>query len=88
MNFSSYMNRSSCDLRLGFDVYQNIIAAATDDARVQVFDANDGTELQLRPSIRTPLPRQACCLRLADGNHTKGLRLFVPAGETVEEWAW
>jgi len=92
LSFPTYRNRDLNGLAVGFDVRRDLIAAGTDEGRVQVFDGCTGQELQMGTGVglgERKLGGSARCLRLVGDEDGEGeVRLFVAAGESVEEWAW
>lgn len=73
-------------LSIGLDVHRNLVAAATDDRRVQIFDVKKGAELV--SGIKS-LDENAPCVRFVDEqNSGNGLKLMVAAGESIHGWAF
>lgn len=76
-------------MEAGFDVNGDLIAAATADRRVQLFNVRSGREVQMGSgsSGMGTLECQARCIKFVEdeGQQTK---LFVAAGSVVEEWSW
>ncbi len=75
-------------MHAGFDVHGDLIAAATADCRVQLFNVRSGREVKMGKIERQgPLKRQARCLKFveAEGEMTK---LYVASGGQLQEWSW
>ena len=71
---------------IGLDVHRNLVAAATDDRRVQIFDVKKGVEL--KSGIKN-LGANAACVRFVDEQRSRdGLKVMVAAGPAIEEWAF
>lgn len=92
LSFPAYRNQDLNGTAVGFDVKGDLVAAGTDDEKVQLFDAGTGRELQAGTGGRLgqeKLAGTARCVKLVDGaawgNETS---LYVAAGDTLEEWAW
>lgn len=92
LSFPGYRNRDLNGLAVGFDVKGSLIAAGTDDERVQVLDGGTGLELQTGAGGglgREKLAGTARCVKLTDGaDRGEEIRLYVAAGANIEEWAW
>ena len=83
--FPTYRNNVSNHLSVGLDVHRNLVAAATDDRRVQIFDVKKGAELV--SGIKN-LSGNAACVRFVDEQKSgDGLKLMVAAGESIDAWA-
>lgn len=92
LGFPAYRNQDLNGTAVGFDVKGDLIAAGTDDEKVQLFDAGTGRELQAGPGgglSREKLMGTARCVKIVDGeawgNETS---LYIAAGDRLEEWAW
>lgn len=73
-------------LSVGLDVHRNLVAAATDDKRVQIFDVKNGVELA---SGMKNLAVNAACVKFVDEQRSgNGLKLMVAAGPKIEGWAF
>lgn len=73
-------------LSIGLDVHRNLVAAATDDRRVQIFDVKKGVELE---SAIKSLVENAACVRFVDEQSSgNGLKLMVAAGASIDGWAF
>ena len=71
---------------IGLDVHRNLVAAATDDGRVQIFDVKKGMEL--KSGIKN-LCANAACVRFVDEQRSMdGLKVMVAAGPVIEEWSF
>ncbi|MCJ1224230.1 hypothetical protein MMC12_000874 [Toensbergia leucococca] len=101
LTFPAYTNIAHATPSLGFDVSptHNILAAATDDQRVQLFDGATGTEMRIGGQqnvgeeglLSGNVEGLARCLRFVDASRSRrreGLGLLVGIGGRVEEWAW
>lgn len=92
LNFQGYRNRDLNGIAVGFDVKGYLIAAGTDDGRVQLFDGGTGRELQTGTAGRLgreKLAGTARCVKLVDGaDQGQEIRLCVAAGPNIDEWAW
>lgn len=73
----------------GFDVHKNLIAAATADQRVQLFDVNSGKELRMK-QIENEGPKggQKRCVRFGADDGGKPLKLYVSSQKAVQEWSY
>jgi len=90
--FPGYRNRDMNGMAVGFDVKGTLIAAGTDDERVQIFDGGTGRELQAGAGGRLgrdKLGGTARCVKFVGaaewGDET---RLYIAAGTKLEEWTW
>ena len=73
-------------LSIGLDVRHNLVAAATDDKRVQIFDVKKGVELGC--GIKS-LGANAPCVRFVDEESSgDGLKLMVAVGPRINAWAF
>ena len=93
VDFPTYKNCDRSGLHVGLDVLRDqLIAVGTDDEKVQVFDAGSGREVDVGTGGvlgRSSLGGLARCLRFVDGEGTReGTRLYVAAGDAIQEWAW
>ena len=71
---------------IGLDVHNNLVAAATDDRRVQIFDVKQAVEL--KSGIKT-FGANAACVRFVNKQRSgDGLNLMVAAGPEIDEWAF
>ena len=71
---------------VGLDVHRNLIAAASDDGRVQIFDIKKGVELV--SGIKN-LGANAPCVKFVDEQRSgNGLKVLVGAGSRIESWAF
>ena len=84
--FPTYRNNVLSHHSIGLDVHTNLVAAATDDRRVQIFDVKQGVEL--KSGIKT-FGANAACVRFVDEQRSGvGLKLMVAAGPKIDEWAF
>ncbi|KAF6221607.1 hypothetical protein HO133_001573 [Letharia lupina] len=84
--FPAYRNNALNHLSIGLDLHRNLVAAATDDGRVQIFDVKKGVELECR--IKN-LGANAACVRFVDEQRSgNGLKLMVAAGPRIDGWAF
>ena len=68
----------------GLDVHRNLVAAATDDGRVQIFDVKRGLELD---SGVKDLDSNATCVRFVDEKMSgSALKLMVATSNTMNEF--
>lgn len=92
VSFPTYRNRDLNGIAVGFDVCGDLVAAGTDDQRVQVFDLGSGKELQVGMGGelgRRDLGGPVRCLRFVEGEgKPEGMKLFVATWRGIEEWAW
>lgn len=71
---------------IGLDVHNNLVTAATDDRRVQIFDVKQGVELKF--GIK-PFGVNAACVRFVNEQRSgDGLNLMVAAGPNIDVWAF
>ena len=71
---------------IGLDVHNNLVTAATDDRRVQIFNVKQGVELKF--GIKA-FGANAACVRFVNEQRSRGgLNLMVAAGPNVDEWAF
>ena len=84
--FPSYCNDLSSPHSTGLDVHHNLVAAATDDGRVQIFDVKKGVEL--KSEIHNGL-RNYTCVRFVDEQRSgEGLKLMAGAGSGIQWWSF
>ncbi|KAL9607206.1 MAG: hypothetical protein Q9167_007858 [Letrouitia subvulpina] len=92
LTFSEHKNLSTLRPQLGFDVHQNLVAAATDDKSFYIFDTVSGQVLPIGGSYEWSgsLEGLARCIKFVDddGGWGDGLRLLVAHGGRIDEWAW
>lgn len=75
-------------MHAGFDVHGDLIAAATADCRVQLFNVRAGREVIMgKIERRGPLDGQARCLKFAE-EEGKMMKLYVASGGQMQEWSW
>ncbi|KAL9131756.1 MAG: hypothetical protein Q9175_006680, partial [Cornicularia normoerica] len=87
--FPSYENLALGHLATGFDVYGDLIAAVTDDARIKIWDVRSGFELKQARWRSLKPTGDAVCVRFVDGgNDREGVSLMAAAGATITEFAW
>ncbi|MCJ1276180.1 hypothetical protein MMC21_003985 [Puttea exsequens] len=92
LQFQGYQNWDM-GVKLGFDVSQGLIAAATDLRRVKIFDVSSGAELRDVGKFRRERFRGGSrCLRFSSGEDCEderaGRRLLVASQGVLEEWGW
>ena len=84
-SFPTYRNslftRSSA-----LDVHENLVAAATGDGRVQIFDVRKGVEL--RSGIKNDYEHYKCVKFVDQQESGEALKLMVAAGERIEWWSF
>lgn len=73
----------------GFDVHGDLIAAATADGRVQLFNVHSGKELRMRRIENQEGPRggQKRFLKFVE-DEGQPIKLYVASDGAVEEWSW
>ncbi len=70
----------------GLDVHHNLVAATTDNGRVQIFDVRKRGELASNIKY---LDRNPACVKFVDDEASRhGLKLIVAAGDRIESWAF
>ena len=75
-------------MHAGFDVHADLIAAATADRRVQLFNVRTGKEvIMTQIEKQCPLKGQARCLKFAE-DEGEAMKLYVALGSVVQEWSW
>lgn len=83
IRFPSYQNLGMGHLAAGFDTHGDLIAAATDDGRVIIWDGQSASELKEEKW------NKATCLKFIDEPETpKVLRLMGTAGQSIVGLAW
>lgn len=86
LSFSSYRNEGRPGTCVGFDVCNGVIAASSDQGIVQLFDCNEGNELESSIEAYSQPPRS---LRFVKGDGTcEAMRLVVATEDEIEEWGW
>lgn len=92
LTFPAYRNKDRNGVAVGFDIYRDLIAAGTDDGRVQIFDGGTGKEVDVGvvgALGKRKLKGLARCLKFVGGEETgEGVRLLVSSAGGIEEWAW
>lgn len=91
VGFPGYRNRDFNGLAVGFDVCGNLVAAGTDEGRVQIFDGASGREVLVGVGgdLGEELGGPARCLRFVEGEEGReGRKLFVAGPKGIEQWAW
>ncbi|KAL8952647.1 MAG: hypothetical protein Q9222_001453 [Ikaeria aurantiellina] len=84
--FATYRNKDHAYPKLGLDVHRNLVAAGTDDRKVQIFDVRSGKELNaMTASIEEE--RRARWIKFVD-DEEKGLQLLVANSAQIDRWAW
>ena len=84
--FPTYRNNLLTHQPTGLDVHQNLLAAATDDGRVQLFDVKKGVELSSGISARFG---NYTCVRFVDEQRSgEALKLMVATGPMIEWWSF
>ncbi|KAI4212045.1 MAG: hypothetical protein LQ351_005227 [Letrouitia transgressa] len=90
--FSEHKNMATLRPQLGFDVHQNLVAAATDDNSLHIFDTVSGQALPIGGSRewRGYLEGPARCIEFVDDDRDwgDGLRLLVAQGNQIDHLAW
>jgi propanediol dehydratase large subunit len=72
----------------GFDVHGDLIAAATADQRVQLFNVRTGKEVKMGQGEGvSQLSGQARCVKFAE-DEGQMLKLYVSSQGTVQELSW
>ena len=84
--FSTYHNNLLTHQSNGLDVHGNLVAAATDDRRVQIFDVKQGVELNTR--IRDVFAKFSCVRFVDEQMSGEGLKLMVAAGSRIDWWTF
>ena len=88
VTFPEYKNEATVAPSLGFDVHRKLVAAATDDRRFLIFDANTGREAhQVKEADK--LDGLARCIKFVDdAREGDQPRLLVGHGVKFDEWGW
>ena len=88
MTFRTVGGPVASHLNNGFDVQGDLIAAATADCRVQLFNVRTGREVVMtRIQKKDPLAGQARCIRFGkDESQTR--KLYVASCAVLQEWSW
>ena len=84
--FPTYRNNLSIHQSAGLDVHQNMLAAATDDGRVQIFDIRKGVELS--SGISNDFENYTCVRFVDEQTSGEALKLMVAKGPRVEWWSF
>ena len=84
--FSTYRNNLSSHHSSGLDVHQNLMAAATDDGRVQIFDVRKGVELS--SGISNDFENYTCVRFIDERTSGEALKLMVAMGPRIECWSF
>ena len=84
--FPTYHNTLSSPLSTGLDVHQNIVAAVTDDRRVQIFDVKKGVELS--SGIRKARENYTCVRFVDEQTSGEALKLMVATGPRIDRWSF
>lgn len=91
LSFPTYRNQDLNGVAVGFDVKEDLIAAGTDNESVQLFDAATGRELPAGNGgglSSRKLTGTARCVKFVESLEKEEMRLYVAAGENIEEWTW
>ena len=93
LDFPTYRNYDRSAMQVGLDVWRDrLIAVGTDDEKVQVFDAGTGKQVDVGIGGQLGQKRLggfARCLKFVEGEgKSEGMRLYVAAGDEIQEWAW
>ena len=84
--FPTYRNTMLGHISTGLDVHRNLVAATTDDRRVQIFDVKKGVELV--PGIRN-LNANAASIKFVDEQRSgNGLKLLVASGPRIDSYGF
>lgn len=72
----------------GFDVHGDLIAAATGDCRVQLFNVGSGKEVRMkRIEQQVPTGGLKRCVKFAE-DEGQMMKLYVASQGSVQEWSW
>ena len=96
MRFPNYKNKAHTCEAIGFDICPtlNLIATATDDERVLLFNAGTGEQLESRASDHNyplrKLPTAFKCIRFVHHGWTsrRSPKIAVATLEGLKEWTW
>ena len=81
--YRTYHNKSSNHLEAGLDVHGNLVASATDNSTVQIFDVKRGLELE----SDIGLGNDAVCVRFVEEKMSRsGLKLMAASDCTMNEY--
>ena len=84
--FPTYRNALSIPLSTGLDVHQNIVAAVTDDRKVQIFDIRKGVELS--SGISNDFENYTSVRFVDEQASGEALKLMVATGPRIEWWSF